>query len=503
MHTLPASVRDVAARTPLAPAMVDGEQRITYAGFWQASNAFAAWLRDDGLQRGDRVALILPNSIGTAVALYGIWLAGGIAVPLNAQARARDLAPWLTHAGATRVIHVEGHADALAAMDASDANIRRIGLQLLRDLTTLPRNVDDDVHAGDVPELSDAALIVYTSGTTGAPKGVTLSHANLASNAAAVVSYLGLGTGDSVLSILPFYYVYGASVLHTHLVSGACVHLAENLLFPHLIVEYLQQQDITGFSGVPSTFALLLDRVALADYPLPRLRYLTQAGGAMGSTLTGRLRTALPRQALFVMYGQTEATSRLTWLPPERLDDKAGSVGIPIDGVRLRIVREDGTPADPGETGQVHAQGPGTMLGYWRDPEATARTLHDGWLATGDIGHLDDDGFLFLEGRRSDMIKTGAHRVYPGDIEEAIAELQGVSGVAVVGVDDDTLGQVVKAYVVADPVQPPSVDAIKRHCRARLAAYKIPRQIEFIATLPLTASGKIRRAALTQRTETT
>ncbi len=189
---------------------------------------------------------------------------------------------------------------------------------------------------------------------------------------------------------------------------------------------------------------------------------------------------------------------RITWLPPERLDDKPGSVGLPIEGVALRIVRDDGTPAAQGEDGEVCVQGPGVMLGYWRDPVVTTRVLKDGWLHTGDVGRLDAEGFLFLDGRRSDMIKTGAHRVFPGDIEEAIAELPGVSEVAAIGIDDEVLGQVIKAYVVPHPHDTPDVAAIRAHCRQRLAAYKVPRHIEFVDALPRTASGKIRRAALAE-----
>ena len=254
---------------------------------------------------------------------------------------------------------------------------------------------------------------------------------------------------------------------------------------------------------MPSTFALLLDRVKLDDFDLSALRYLTQAGGAMAPALASRLRAALPQPRLFVMYGQTEATSRLTWLPPERLDEKTGSVGIPIEGVQLRVMREDGQPATPGEEGDVQARGPNVMLGYWNAPDATAAALQDGWLRTGDTGHLDEDGFLYLAGRRSDMIKTGAHRVYPGDIEEAISELATVAEVAVVGTPDDLLGQVVTAYVVArSPLRPEDKGRremeIKAHCRVRLPQYKIPRHIQFVDALPKTASGKVRRVALTQ-----
>ena len=502
MSSVPARVAEVVERHPERIAIVADDRRIRYDEFWRESVRFARALRAHGLQPGERVAILLPNRIEAAVACYGCWLAGGIAVPLNVQARARDFQAWLRHAEARHVVHEYSHndvVDAIAAVDASNGHppMRRWPVGADRPLCA-PGGDDAPeviVDAGDI-EADRVAMILYTSGTTGAPKGVTLTHGNLLANASAVIDYLRLDADDSVLSILAFYYAYGASVLHTHLLSGACIVLAQNLLFPHLLMDTIVRERITGFSGVPSTFALLLERVKLGDYDLSSLRYLTQAGGPMGPTLTQRLRAALPGARLFVMYGQTEATSRLTWLPPERLDEKLGSVGIPVNGVSLRIVREHGGDADTGEDGEVWVRGANVMRGYWNNPESSAAVLRDGWLRTGDIGHLDDDGYLWLVGRRSDMIKTGAHRVHPVDVEEVIAEVPGVAEVAVVGVDDDVLGQVIKAFVVAPGLPPRSDNMIKAHCRERLASYKIPRDITFVSALPRTASGKVRRAAL-------
>lgn len=507
MSSVPARVADIARRHPERVAIVGDDRRIRYAEFWDEAQRFAQALRARGLRSGERVAILLPNRIEAAVACYGCWLAGGIAAPLNVQGRARDFQAWLHHCEARHVVYEHSHGDAMdaiAAVDASAAHaagsapIERWPLGAQHTLCP-PSSADATGVAADAAEriaADDVALILYTSGTTGAPKGVTLTHGNLLANASAVVRYLGLSERDSVLSILAFYYAYGASVLHTHLICGGCVVLAQNLLFPHLLMDTIARERISGFSGVPSTYALLLERVKLGDYDLSSLRYLTQAGGAMSPALTRRMRAALPDARLFVMYGQTEATSRLTWLPPEQLDEKLGSVGIPVDGVALRIAREDGSDAATGEPGEVRVRGANVMRGYWNNPEATATILRDGWLRTGDMGHLDADGYLFLAGRRSDMIKTGAHRVHPNDIEDVIVELAGVSEAAVVGIDDDVLGQVIKAFVVAPGLPLRSENMVKAHCRERLASYKIPREIEFVSALPRTASGKVRRAAL-------
>ena len=494
MNGLPGRVALIAGQTPQRIALVDGTRRIDYGQFWQQAQAFAARLRGQGLSKGQRLALLLPNRIEAAVACYGGWLAGAIVVPLNVQARARDFAPWLQHSGASHVVYEQGHRDAELALEEIGYGGTRTALAEGESLGPLPTE-DDALEALPIHD-GDTALILYTSGTTGAPKGVMLSHANLAANVEAVADYLQLGPEDRVLSVLPFYYAYGASVLHTHLISGACVVLAPNLLFPHLVLQALAQERATGFSGVPSTYALLLQHTALGEYDFSSLRYLTQAGGAMSPQLTTRLRAALPHPKLFVMYGQTEATSRISWLPPEKLDEKLGSVGIPVQGLHWKILHEDGSPADAGDSGEVWVQGPNVMQGYWENAAATASVLAEGWLRTGDVGYLDGDGYLFLHGRRSDMIKTGAHRVHPTDVEEVIAEIPGVTEVAVVGMEDEILGQVIKAFVVASDLPPRAEDRIKAHCRARLAPYKIPKHVAFVDALPRTASGKVRRVQL-------
>lgn len=490
-----------ASADPLRPALVQDTRSMSYGELAHAAMRFAALLTSRGPAAGQRVAVLLPNCIEAVVCCYGAWLAGAIVVPLNAQARARDIGPWLRHADAEVLVHETGNPEIDAAVATLPAAPLRIGVGAgaRGAADSLAWNAIEGFaaqagagHAGDA-----VAAILYTSGTTGAPKGVTLTQANFAANTDAITRYLELSRDDSIASILPFYYSYGASVLHSHLAAGARLVIETNLVFPQVIVETMARERVSGFAGVPSTYAMLLDRVVLADHDLSSLRYLTQAGGAMNAVLTRRVRDAFPRTRLFVMYGQTEATARLTWLPPERLDDKAGSVGLPVAGTRIAVRGESGETLPPGTDGEIWARGPGVMAGYWRDAQATARVLQDGWLRTGDMGHVDADGFLYLAGRRSDMIKTGAHRVHPLDVEEAIAELDGVAEVAVAGIDDAILGQSIKAFVVRAGGAELGADQVKAHCRARLAAYKIPRQVAFVASLPKTASGKIRRTLLT------
>jgi acyl-CoA synthetase (AMP-forming)/AMP-acid ligase II len=497
MRLLPHGLLESAARDPAASAIRRGADSLCYGDLARRAESLAGHLRDAGLSTGDRVALLFESGPDYALCCHGAWLAGAAVLGLNAAARADELARVVAHAECGFLIVDGAHPEAAGLVAAVGTGVRVIARDAARlgaRATDLALAVASAGHA-KLPALDPAALasLIYTSGTTGSPKAVMLSHGNLAANADAIIQYLELRHTDSMVCVLPFHYSYGASVLNTHLMVGARLTVEPNLVFPHRVVEAMAQEKCTGFAGVPSTFALLAARVALERYDLSSLRYITQAGGGMSPTLTDRVRAAFPAAQLFVMYGQTEASARLTWLPPARLDDKRGSVGQPIAGVTLQIRDEAGRIAATGESGEIWVQGPNVMLGYWKDPDATARTLVDGWLRTGDHGHLDAEGFLFIDGRRNDIIKVGAHRVHPQDIEHAIEALAGVAEVAVVAEDDPVLGQVVKACIVRSPGAEVTAEAVKAHCRSRLAAYKIPKTVEFVPSLPRTASGKLRR----------
>jgi acyl-CoA synthetase (AMP-forming)/AMP-acid ligase II len=502
-RSLPDIVRSHALDAPENVAITMGSRNHTYGEMWRQILSFAEWLERSGFKAGDRTAIVLANCPEAVVACYGTWMAGGTAVPLNVQATSRELAPWLRHCDPAVIVHESGNTGIEPLLETLAARPRLVivgeesnGIPCVS-FNEVVANRTRTMDAALVPRPDDTpATILFTSGTTGSPKGVTLSHRNIASNAASVVEYLGLTATDSVVSVLPFYYAYGNSVLSTHLAAGGRIVLEPNMVFPHAVVETIARERVSGFSGVPSTFALLLSRVDLGRHDLSSLRYVTQAGGPMTVALTQRLLSAIPNARLFVMYGQTEATSRLTWVPPEMLGSKIGSAGKAIPGVEIEIRFDRHSPMQTDRIGEVWARGDNVMLGYWRDETRTSEVLSDGWLRTGDMGRIDADGFLFLEGRRTDMIKVGANRIYPNEVEEAIAEFPGIAEVAVVGIEDELLGQVVKAFISADVAGTVDKMAVQAHCRARLAPYKIPKHVEFVEALPKTASGKINRGAL-------
>ncbi len=493
--------RAVATR-PSAEAIVSGDRRVSYEELWSAVRRAVGVLRAQGLGTGDRVCLLMRNSPDYVACYYAVLACGAVVVPLNQEAKARDLAVWVRHASARWVIADARHPEraALAAALAEEATL----MPATEAMAGEPAVIDPDRTA---PAGGDAlASIIYTSGTTGEPKGVMLSHGNLASNVLAIVQYLKLTAADRVLAALPFFYSYGNSVLHTHLSVGATLVLESGMMYPQRIVETMRNEHVTGFSGVPWMFVLLLERTAFGTMraDLSALRYFTQAGAAMAPRDIARVRAAYPDVEFYVMYGQTEATARLTYLPPADLGRIADSAGQPIPGVRLEVRRPDGSMASPGESGEVHAAGPNVMLGYWNAPAATEAAIADEpagrWLRTGDIGFRDADGYLFLVGRSSEIIKTGAHRVSPAEIEEAVLRLDGVAEAGACGVPDDQLGEAIQVVVVPKPGVTLTERDVLAHCRRELSLYKLPKRVRFSAGLPRTTSGKLRRKALADLT---
>ena len=505
MHSLVHFLKNSVDRVPKAEAIVQGDRRVTYEELWSTIGKVASFFKSRELEKGSRIAILLENSPEYVVSYYGALAAGGAAIGLNTSAKARDLLNWIHHAGASWVIANAKHRELGAMIEGLDAQVnllligddtklRETGRVTAKWESVLDRPSTPPVL--DVFEKNDLAAIIYTSGTTGNPKGVCLSHRNLAANTQSILEYLQLTQTDRIVNVLPFYYSYGNSILHTHLAVGGTVILENSLAFPHKVVERLVEEKSTGFSGVPSTFALLLARTDLGSYDLSSLRYLTQAGGPMPPANQERIKKILPHTRIFIMYGQTEATARLTYLPPERLEEKLGSCGIPIPGVTIEIRDEDGNALPPHKTGEICATGENIMMGYWKAPEMTQKVLKDGWLKTGDLAHFDDDGFIFIDGRSSEMIKSGGQRISPKEIEEVICELEGIAEVGVVGVPDEMLGQIIKAVVVLKQGITLNAKTIQHHCLQNLAQYKIPKLIEYATELPKTGSGKLRRHLL-------
>lgn len=484
---------------------IRGAQSWTYGRLAKLSAAIARYLLDSGLETGDRVAMLLPNC-GEYVAIYfGTLLAGGVIVPLNTLDKPRTVFRQAEHCAAKFVFVGGARTDLHVAEEAWESpryicvTADRAGdegepwRRLLRDQAGAWKELASRVRAEDL------AAILYTSGTTGRPKGVMLSHGNLLANMESILGFLPIKFGDRCLVVLPFYYSFGNSLLTTNLSAGATLVLQNNIAFPKQVLDRIEIDHISSLYGVPLTFSLLFGKGVPEGVDLSPLRFMAQAGGAMPRAQADHVRRVVPGADLYVMYGQTEATARLTYVPPEKLQAKSGSAGKAIPGVEIEIRGDDGVPLPPGRIGEIWVRGENVMMGYWEDPAESSQVLRDGWLWTRDRGYLDDDGYLFIQGRSSDMIKTGANRVSPAEIEEVIGQLDGVSEVGVTAVHDDVLGQAVLAAIVPEDGKHLTPRAVKAFCRDHLAAYKVPKRVEIVPELPRTSTGKIQRNVLAQR----
>lgn len=465
---------------------------VTYGQLAEMSRLAAVRLREVA-PRGKRVALLSESSPEYVAALYGAWMAGRAVVALNPALHSTELGRLVSHARTDTIVCDVRHPEAGPLRQRLPSNCPVVDLEQLIEPAAL--EAESGNHSTE-PRPEDLAMIVYTSGTTGHPKGVMLSHGNLAANTAAIQASLPIRPDDRALCVLPFQYSYGASVLHTHLTLGATVLVERSLMYPHQVLSRIAEEGATSFAGVPSTFYLLLDRTDLSAFDLSSLRYVTQAGGRMDPRRIREFREAVPSADFLVMYGQTEASARLSCLPAADLERKVGSAGMPIPGVALEIRDDDGRPTRRGEVGEVWAKGDNVMQGYWGDPGETAAVLVDGWLRTGDLGRMDEEGYLYLQGRSREMIKSGAYRIAPAEIEEVIRDVPGVVDVAVVGAEDPVLGEAIHAHVVARDPGKEMERVIMRACAELLARYKLPKKILFQRALPQTASGKVRKHLL-------
>jgi long-chain acyl-CoA synthetase len=490
-------------RFPYKDAAIHLGGRINYLNLEAAANRLANYLIGKGIEPGDRVGLLLESSINYIIAYFAILKAGGVVVAMNTQAAIRNFRNVLGDCTVKAIIIDKkiGHVIKAIYEDipslkliVCDGTYDRIPKELDTEFWLNIQFMGDPMRPRVSRSLEDYAQIIYTSGTTGAPKGVTLSHKNLLANTESIVKYLDLVPDDRVMAILPFYYSYGNSLMLTHIYCGGSVVIDHRFAYPNVILEVMSQERVTGFSGVPSTFAILMHKSNIYNYRFDHLRYLTQAGGPMTPALTQKILEAMPHIKIFIMYGQTEASARLSYLEPDMLLEKIGSIGKAIPGVTLEVKSEKGKLCKPGEVGEIVARGDNIMEGYWNQRKSTGEVLKDDGLHTGDLARVDEDGYFYIVSRKSDMIKSGAHRISPKEIEEVFAEFSGIVETSVVGIPDEILGEALVAFIVAKG----KIDQreLKKHLRLNLAPFKLPKDIVEIKALPKTPSGKIQKFKL-------
>lgn len=500
-----------AANWPGKVALVCGQKRATYAELDADANRLAHVLLDLGVRQGDRVAILLENSIEVAISVFAVLKAGGIFMvlppgtnPKRLQVIFEDAEPVVLITDRARLkdhIEVVGDASSLNAVLWSDDRAEQIN-DRIRSL-----NWSDLIHYPDAaPQCAmldtDLASIIYTSGSTGQPKGVMCAHYNMVAATTSVNEYLHNSADDVILNGLPFSFGYGLYQLFLAFQVGARVVIERNFAFPARIIALLEQEGVTALPGVPTFFALLLQYPNLLNRDFPKLRYITNAAAALPTSHLQQIRAAFPKAAFYSMYGQTEC-KRVCYLPPSELDSRPSSVGIAIPNTDVYIIDEQGERLPPGEIGQLVVRGPHVMQGYWRSPELTARRFgpgsapRDRLLYTGDLFRMDEEGYLYFIARQDDIIKCKGEKVSPLEIENAICELDEVALAVVVGVPDPLLGQAIRLIVVLRDGSTLTERALRGYCARRLDDYMMPKYIDFVPDLPRTENGKINRLELT------
>ena len=464
-------------------------ETISYQQLYQQINRIACWLQQEIGDDEKKIIVVSENSVFFIVAYLGIIKSGNICVPVNPSITVEALNHIITQCQAEVGFVQKKSFAKFETLTPTDAGLN---------LHLLEESVLDTLLAEDTPILEDGdfdytrgAEILFTSGSTALPKGVMLSHQNLIANTDSIIQYLKLTADDRMEVVLPFYYCYGLSLLHTHIKVGGSLVLNNTFILLNTIIQDLLKYQCTGFAGVPSHFQILLRKAKrFKDTHFPHLRYVTQAGGKLPNVFIKEFVASFPNTQFYVMYGQTEATARLSYLPPELLWEKMGSIGKGIPEVKLEVVDKAGQPVRPGETGELVASGKNIMVGYFQDADLTHQTIKAGKLYTGDIGTIDEDGYIYIVAREKEFLKVGGERVSPKEIEEVIVSLPQVVDCSILGVQDDILGEAIKAFIVLNKGARLTEVDIRGYCHKHLSSNKVPKYIEFIDKIPVNETGK-------------
>jgi len=480
MTNLALNLIETARRDPERVALRLDEIEMPYSGLDAASAALAGLLVGRGLRPGDRVGIMLPNVCYFAVAYYGVLRAGGVVVPMNVLLKERETTFYLSNPEAKAVIVWHEFAPAAqAGAAAAGAECIVVTPGEFEELIGAAEALTEPVARDD----DDTAVILYTSGTTGTPKGAELTHANLRHNVATVVDMLQLTPDDVILGALPLFHAFGQTAgLNAAIAADSCLTLIPRF-DPAKALEIVERDHVTVFEGVPTMFAAMLHSDKRPD--TASLRLCISGGAAMPVEVMRGFEEAFGCPVL-EGYGLSETSPVASFNPPDA-ERKPGSIGTPVAGVEMKLI-----DASDNGVGEIAIRGHNVMKGYWNRPDATAAAIDaDGWFRTGDLARVDDDGYYFIVDRSKDMIIRGGYNVYPREIEEVLYEHPAVREAAVVGIPDDLLGEEVGAAIALVPGAEADVAAIRDHVRSRVAGYKYPRRIWFVDELPKGPTGKI------------
>lgn len=489
MTNLACNLTASADKWPEATALIQGEESWTFARLEDAAARFAAYLQSRGMQPGDRVAVSLPNIPAFAVVYYGVLRCGGIAVPMNPLLRPREVSFYLEDSQARLIV---GLPDSDSQRGAVEAGVDFLAVTDLPSVLGTVQPLPDIVERDD----EDTAVLLYTSGTTGSPKGAELRHRNLRSNAQTTAdTLLTIEQDDVMMGALPLFHVFGMTCGLNVAIANGCALALIPRFNPADALGLIASEKVTIFLGVPTMYGAMLNS-ADADADVSSLRLCISGGASMPVEL---MRAFEERFDCVILegYGLSETSPVASFNHPDA-DRKPGSIGTPVRGVEMKLMGVAGGSEDValGDVGEIAIRGENLMRGYWKQPEATQAAIRDGWFYTGDLARVDEDGYFFIVDRTKDLIIRGGYNVYPREVEEVLHLFPGVAEAAVVGIPHDHFGEDVGAYVSPKPGHTIDVDELSEFVKERVAAYKYPRQIRVIDELPKGATGKILKREL-------
>ncbi len=480
------------ARDPDQVAIKLDEIELSYAGLDGASAHLAGLLHDRGFVPGDRVGIMLPNVPYFPVVYYGVLRAGGIVVPMNVLLKQREVEFYLRDPGARILFTWQGFAD------EATAGAAKAGADCI---VVIPGEFEELVGAAQPrPEVADTAeddtaVILYTSGTTGSPKGAELTHFNLTRNCEVTRDLFDFDHDAITLGALPLFHSFGQTCgLNAMIVAGGTLTLIPRFA-PVKALEIIQRDRVTLFEGVPTMYNALLHCPERSRFNTSTLKVCASGGAAMPVELLRGFEQAFDCKVL-EGYGLSESSPVASFNHPDR-ERKAGSIGTPIAGVEMKVVDDEGHDLPQGEVGEILIRGHNVMKGYWNKPEATAEALRDGWLHTGDMARIDEDGYFFIVDRKKDLIIRGGYNVYPREIEELLYEHPAVREAAVIGVPHDEFGEEIGAAVTLKDGAVATEAELREFVKQQVAAYKYPRELWFVDELPKGPTGKILKREIT------
>jgi amino acid adenylation domain-containing protein len=497
-----------AVKFPDKIALVCGDERLTYSEIEDRANRLANGLRNKGIQRGDRVALFLPNSVELAVSIFAVLKCDAIFVVVNSTTKLDKLIYILNNCEVSALILSSSQMPLSEKISNSCPSIRFFvltgGSGFLADYQKFLvwEEVLDSSSAERIPSKNidlDLACLIYTSGSTGEPKGVMSDHSNIIFAVNSITSYIGNTADDVVINVLPLSFDYGLYQLFMVFSFGGRLILEKGFSYPAQVLSQIEKEKVTGFPGVPTIYSILVN-MDLSPFDLSSLRYMTNTAAALPPAHIQIIRDTFPGVTLFSMYGLTE-TKRTLYLPPSQLDVRPDSVGIAIPGTEVWIEDEHGNRLGAGEVGELVVRGRHVMRGYWGDEELTAQRFRPAKFSgerlcyTGDLFRMDEEGYFYFVARKDDIIKSRGEKVSPKEVENVLYKIDGVHEAAVIGVADPLLGQAIKAFIVKNNSSLTETDVL-RFCRNHLEDFMIPKYVQFVDELPKTSSGKIKKTEL-------